>query len=179
MNKALLVGRLTRDPELRTTPAGVAVTRFTIAVSEPYTGRNGERETNFINCVAWDRQAGNISRFCHKGSMVSAEGRIQTRSYDAQDGTKRYVTEVVCDRVNFLTPKSDGSEGSANTLNNYGTNDYNGNQYSSVSSMPSNEEMAVMSNVNSMPNMDSVDLSDDPFKSFSEEVTLSSDDLPF
>ena len=143
----------------------MAVTRFTIAISEPYTNKNGERETNFINCVAWGRQADNISKYCHKGSMVSAEGRIQTRSYDGQDGNKRYVTEIVCDRVNFLTPKS-GNEG--------GTT-YNGSDYSS--SMPSNEEMAMMGD--NSPVMDSVDLSEDPFKSFSEEITLSNDDLPF
>ena len=161
MNKALLVGRLTRDPELRTTPGGMAVTRFTIAISEPFTNRNGERETNFINCTAWGRQADNISKYCHKGSLVSAEGRIQTRSYDGQDGNKRYVTEVVCDRVNFLTPKGDSN---GTPMDNYS------------SSMPSNEEMAMMGNNNQM---DSVDLSEDPFKSFGEEITLSSDDLPF
>jgi single-strand DNA-binding protein len=158
MNKALLVGRLTKDPELRTTPGGVAVTRFTIAISEPYTNKNGERETNFINCVAWGRQADNVSKYCKKGALVSAEGRIQTRSYDGQDGNKRYVTEVNCDRINFLTPKGDSQ-----------SNDY-------ASSMPSNEEMANMAPDN---NMDSVDLSEDPFKSFGEEITLSSDDLPF
>lgn len=161
MNKALLVGRLTRDPELRTTPGGMAVTRFTIAVSEPFTNRNGERETNFINCVAWGRQADNISKYCRKGVLVSAEGRIQTRSYDGQDGNKRYVTEVVCDRVNFLTPKGEGSSPVAG--------DY------APSSMPSNEEMAMMPD----NQMASVDLSEDPFKSFGEEITLSSDDLPF
>ena len=158
MNKALLVGRLTKDPELRTTPGGVAVTRFTIAISEPYTNKNGVRETNFINCVAWGRQADNVSKYCKKGALVSAEGRIQTRSYDGQDGNKRYVTEVNCDRINFLTPKGDSQ-----------SNDY-------ASSMPSNEEMANMAPDN---NMDSVDLSEDPFKSFGEEITLSSDDLPF
>lgn len=159
MNKALLVGRLTRDPELRTTPGGIAVTRFTIAISEAYTNRNGERETNFINCVAWGRQADNISKYCHKGSLVSAEGRIQTRSYDGQDGNKRYVTEVNCDRVNFLSSKGDGSNSADN----------------GEMPMPSNEEMAMMDN----NQMDSVDLSEDPFKSFGEEITLSSDDLPF
>ena len=165
MNKAILVGRLTRDPELRTTPGGMAVTRFTIAVSEPFTNRNGERETNFISCSAFGRQADNISKYCRKGSLVSAEGRIRTGSYDAQDGTKRYTTEVVCDRVNFLSSKSESSS----TPEEYNT------------SMPSNMEMA-----NSMPipdsmnnSMDSVDLSEDPFKSFGEEITLSSDDLPF
>ena len=165
MNKAILVGRLTRDPELRTTPGGMAVTRFTIAVSEPFTNRNGERETNFISCSAFGRQADNISKYCRKGSLVSAEGRIRTGSYDAQDGTKRYTTEVVCDRVNFLSSKSESG-------NNEG-------EYSP--SMPSNMDMA-----NSMPipepmdnPMNSVDLSEDPFKSFGEEITLSNDDLPF
>lgn len=165
MNKAILVGRLTRDPELRTTPSGMSITRFTIAVSEPFTNRNGERETNFISCSAFGRQADNISKYCRKGSLVSAEGRIRTGSYDAQDGTKRYTTEVVCDRVNFLSSKSESG-------NNEG-------EYSP--SMPSNMDMA-----NSMPipepmdnPMNSVDLSEDPFKSFGEEITLSNDDLPF
>lgn len=151
MNKALLVGRLTRDPELRTTPGGMAVTRFTIAISEPFTNRNGERETNFINCSAFGRQADNISKYCKKGTMVSAEGRIRTSSYDAQDGTKRYTTEVVCDRVNFLSPKGDGMNGS--------------------------QEIPDMDSGNS--NIETADLSEDPFKSFGEEITLSSDDLPF
>lgn len=157
MNKALLVGRLTKDPELRTTPGGMAVTRFTIAVSEPFTNKNGERETNFISCSAFGRQADNISKYCHKGSMVSAEGRIRTGSYDAQDGTKRYTTEVVCDRVNFLTPKGNENEaGSFET--NYEPND----------NMMGNDAP-----------METADLSEDPFKSFGEEITLSSDDLPF
>lgn len=150
MNKVLLVGRLTRDPELRTTPGGMAVTRFTIAVSEPFTNRNGERETNFISCSAFGRQADNISKYCHKGTMVSAEGRIRTGSYDAQDGTKRYTTEVVCDRVNFLSTRSAGTE---------------------ANEIPAEEIMSAP--------MDTVDLTEDPFKSFGEEITLSSDDLPF
>ena len=153
MNKVLLVGRLTRDPELRTTTSGMAVTRFTVAVSEPYTNRNGERETNFISCSAFGRQADNIAKYCHKGTMVSAEGRIRTGSYDAQDGTKRYTTDVLCDRVNFLTPK--GGEGSK-------TDDIDQNMI---------DDMAA--------SMETADLSEDPFKNFGDEITLSSDDLPF
>ncbi len=153
MNKALLVGRLTRDPELRTTPGGMAVTRFTIAVSEPFTNKNGERETNFISCSAFGRQADNISKYCHKGSLVSAEGRIRTGSYDAQDGTKRYTTEVVCDRVNFLSSKGDTNT-DAQVRDDY---------------MPEANDAPV----------ETADLSEDPFKSFGEEITLSSDDLPF
>ena len=162
MNKVLLVGRLTRDPELRTTPSGMAVTRFTIAVSQNFVGKNGERGTDFINCSAWGRQADNISKYCHKGTLVSAEGRIRTSSYDAQDGTKRYTTEVVCDTVNFLSPKN-SSEGS--TSSSYQNN-----------SMPTNEEANL--DIPDM-NLETTDLTEDPFKSFGEEITLSSDDLPF
>ncbi|MBE6156686.1 MAG: single-stranded DNA-binding protein [Firmicutes bacterium] len=155
MNKVLLVGRLTRDPELRTTPSGMAVTRFTIAVSQNFTNKNGERGADFINCSAWGRQADNISKYCHKGSLVSAEGRIRTSSYDAQDGTKRYTTEVVCDTVNFLSSRSGSSESSSRDEFIPDTNDMPG-----------------------MP-METADLTEDPFKSFGEEITLSSDDLPF
>ncbi len=157
MNKVLLVGRLTRDPELRTTPSGMAVTRFTIAVSQNFTNKNGERGADFINCSAWGRQADNISKYCHKGSLVSAEGRIRTGSYDAQDGTKRYTTEVVCDTVNFLSSK--------NNTDGIGTN-------REASPMPNDDVIPDM-------NLESADLTEDPFKSFGEEITLSSDDLPF
>ena len=102
MNKAIIIGRLTRDPEMRTTTSGTNSTTFTVAVSRNYANANGERETDFINCVAWRKQAENIAKYCTKGSQVAVEGRIQTRSYDAQDGTKRYVTEIIADNVTFL-----------------------------------------------------------------------------
>ena len=89
MNKVVLIGRLTRDPELRTIANGTATTSFSIAVNRPFTNQNGERDADFINIVAWRRQAENIAKYCTKGSQVCVEGRIQTRSYDAQDGTKR------------------------------------------------------------------------------------------
>ncbi len=157
MNRAMLVVRLTRDPELRTTQTGMNVARFTIAVSQPFTNKNGERGADFINCSAWGKQAENISKYCHKGSLVSAEGRIRTSSYDAQDGTKRYVTEVVCDSVTFLSSKSDSA-----------------NQNGGFSS-----EEASFNAEGAMNSMETTDLSEDPFKSFGEEITLSSDDLPF
>lgn len=102
MNKAIIIGRLTRDPEMRTTGSGINSTSFTVAVSRNYANQNGERETDFINCVAWRKQAENIAKYCTKGTQVAVEGRIQTRSYDAQDGTKRYVTEIIADNVTFL-----------------------------------------------------------------------------
>ena len=105
MNKAIIIGRLTRDPEMRTTTGGTNSTTFTVAVSRTYTDANGERGTDFLNCVAWRKQAENIAKYCTKGSQVAVEGRIQTRSYDAQDGTKRYVTEIIADNVTFLGGK--------------------------------------------------------------------------
>ncbi len=119
MNKAIIIGRLTKDPEMRTTTSGVNSTTFTVAVSRNYTGANGERETDFLNCVAWRKQAENIAKYCTKGTQVAVEGRIQTRSYDAQDGTKRYVTEIIADNVTFLSTK--GGTGSAD--NNFVGND--------------------------------------------------------
>ena len=109
MNKVILIGRLTRDPEMRTTTSGNNATSFTVAVSRTYTSSTGERETDFINCVAWRKQAENIAKYCTKGSQVAVEGRIQTRSYDAQDGTKRYVTEVLADSVTFLGSRNGSS----------------------------------------------------------------------
>ncbi len=113
MNKAIIIGRLTRDPEMRTTGSGINSTSFTVAVSRNYANQNGERETDFINCVAWRKQAENISKYCTKGTQVAVEGRIQTRSYDAQDGTKRYVTEIIADNVTFLG-RSNGAAGENN-----------------------------------------------------------------
>ena len=112
MNKVILIGRLSRDPEMRTTGSGTAVTRFTVAVSRPFQNPNGERQTDFINCIAWRRQAENIAKFCTKGSQVAVEGRIQTGSYDAQDGTKRYTTDIICDNVTFLGSRNSDSASS-------------------------------------------------------------------
>ncbi len=156
MNKVLLVGRLTRDPELRTTPGGMAVTRFSLAISQNFVNKNGERGVDFINCSAWGRQADNISKYCKKGTLVSAEGRIRTSSYNAQDGSKRYVTEVVCDTVNFLSRNN--SDGQSD------------NHYQSPE-----EDLSTIP----VEPMETADLTEDPFKSFGEEITLSSDDLPF
>src|SRR5690625_144114 len=102
MNRAVLVGRLTRDPDLRYTPNGVAVANFTLAVNRPFTNQQGERDADFINCVVWRRQAENLANYMKKGSMVGVDGRIQTRTYEDQDGKTVYVTEVVADNVHFL-----------------------------------------------------------------------------
>ena len=160
MNKVILIGRLTKDPELRTTPNGISNATFSIAVQRNFANQNGEREADFLNCVAWRRQAENISKYCNKGTQVAVEGRIQTRNYDAQDGTKRYITEIVCDHVTFL-----GSKGTSG-----------GNTYNQIDAPAS----APIDNA-SIPEQDvpSTSVEEDPFKDFGDEIVLSDDDLPF
>lgn len=109
MNKAILVGNLTRDPETRTTGSGVAVTTFTVACQRRFANQQGVREADFINVVTWRQLAELCGRYLSKGRRVGVVGSIQTRSYDAQDGTKRYVTEVVADEVEFLSSRDDGA----------------------------------------------------------------------
>ncbi len=150
MNNVCLVGRLTRDPELRTTGTGISTTTFSLAV-DGRPSANGEPHTDFINIVVWRNQAENVCKYCSKGSMVAVIGRITSRSYDAQDGTKRYVTEVVADNVRFLSSKGASADNSVN---------YNMNNAGESSSTPAN-------------------LEEDPFKDFGSEVVLSDDDLPF
>ena len=108
MNKAILIGNLTRDPESRTTPSGAVVTTFTLAINRRFANANGVREADFINIVTWRQTAELCARYLAKGRKVCVVGQIQSRSYDAQDGTKRYVTEVVADEVEFLGSREDG-----------------------------------------------------------------------
>ncbi len=111
INRTVLVGRLTKDPEVRYTSSNIAYARFTLAVNRTFAAQNGEREADFIQCITWRRQAENLARFVRKGSLVGVEGRIQTGSYDDKDGIRKYTTDVVCDSVQFLEPKNqDGPE---------------------------------------------------------------------
>ena len=111
MNKAILIGNLARDPETRNTPSGVSCTTFTVACNRRFVNQQGVREADFINCVAWRQNADFVARYLTKGSKVAVEGSIQTRSYDAQDGTKRYVTEIIADNVEFLGSRDDAARG--------------------------------------------------------------------
>ena len=102
MNKVVLIGRLTKDPELRFTPGnGAAVATFTLAVDRRFS-KDGQREADFIPIVVWGKQAESTANYMTKGNLVAVSGRIQTRSYEAKDGTRRYVTEVIADEVKFL-----------------------------------------------------------------------------
>ena len=106
INRVVLVGRLTKDPELKYTPSGVAMARFTLAVNRTFKDASGEQQADFINCVVWRKQAENTANYLKKGSLAGVEGRIQTGSYEGQDGKRVYTTDVVADSVQFLEPKN-------------------------------------------------------------------------
>jgi single-strand DNA-binding protein len=110
LNKVVLIGRLTKDPENRSTQSGTSVTTFTLAVDRNYTNQSGEREADFLPVVTFKGLADSCYRYLEKGRLVAVSGRIQTRSYDGSDGKKRYVTEIIADEVNFLERKQDGQQ---------------------------------------------------------------------
>ena len=147
MNRVCLVGRLTAKPELRYTGSNVPYTRFSLAVNRTFNNANGEREADFINIVVWRRQAENVANYLDKGSRVSVEGRIQTGSYNAQDGSKRYTTDVVADNIQFLDTRRQ-----AEARNKTTPYDYN----DAPASAPMND----------------VDIADDPFADFGDNVSI-------
>ena len=106
MNKVILIGNLTKDPELTETPSGVAVCRFSIAVTRDFTNADGNRETDFFNITVWRTRAENCGRYLKKGNKVGIVGTLQNRTYEDKDGIKRYVTDIIANEVEFLTPKS-------------------------------------------------------------------------
>ena len=164
MNKVILIGRLTKDPELRYTGSNRAVTQITVAVNRTFTNQNGEREADFINVVIWDKQAENVAKYLTKGRLVAVEGRIQTRNYDNNEGKKVYVTEVVALSVQFLESK--GSNTNVNNSSNPFDNMVDTpNTYAPIDE-PSKQN-------------ETVDVSKDPFESFGQSIDLSDDELPF
>jgi single-strand DNA-binding protein len=116
LNRIVLIGRLTKDPELRYTPNGKAVAGFTLAVDRPFKNSQGEREADFISIVVWGTQAEHCANYLSKGKLAAVDGRLQIRNYDDKDGQRRWVTEVIADNVRFLSPKEGGggSEGTGN-----------------------------------------------------------------
>lgn len=110
INRVILVGRLTKDPEYRQTPKGVSVATFTLAVNRPFTNSQGEREADFINVVVFRQQAENVRKYLSKGSLAGVDGRIQSRNYENNEGRRVFVTEVVADNVQFLEPKNSNQQ---------------------------------------------------------------------
>lgn len=144
MNKTIIIGNLTKDVETRTTQNGKTTSNFTVAVQRNYKNGDGEREADFIPVVAWGTTAEICSKYLDKGKKVAVSGRIQTRSYDAQDGSKRYVTELVADEVQLLTPQSTDS----NSNSSQKPNTKNNNQQNSSRPKPNEyEPMADMSEI--------------------------------
>ena len=161
MNKALLIGRLTKDPELRATSTGRKVCQFSIAVNRNFTNANGEREADFINCVVWDKQAENLVKYQKKGNQIAVDGRIQTRNYEDKDGKRVYVTEILANNISFLDSKG----------TNTSSNDFN-----SLSEPPREDSVSSSSNMN---NMETVSVDKDPFEAFGDSIEISDNDLPF
>jgi single-strand DNA-binding protein len=157
LNRVVLVGRLTKDPDLRYTPNGVAVANFTVAVNRPFSNQQGNREADFINCVIWRRPAENLANFMKKGGLIGVDGRIQTRSYEGQDGKMVYITEVVADSVQFLESK--GSSQGRSGQDSYSP--------------------GFQQDQNQNPNHNQNQFDDDPFKDNGEPIDISDDDLPF
>ncbi|WP_391118721.1 single-stranded DNA-binding protein [Psychrobacillus sp. L3] len=168
INRVVLVGRLTKDPELRYTPSGVAMARFTLAVNRTFSNQQGEREADFINCVVWRKQAENTANFLKKGSLAGVEGRIQTGSYEGQDGKRVYTTDVVADSVQFLEPRSSSGERSQGGQPTGG-----GQQQQQQNSFPTYQQNQPMN----QQNYTRVD--EDPFANSSGPIEVSDDDLPF
>lgn len=160
LNRVVLVGRLTRDPELRFTPNGVAVANFTLAVNRPFSNQQGEREADFINCVVWRKPAENVANFLKKGSLAGVDGRVQTRSYDNNEGRRVFVTEVVAESVQFLEPRNSQNQSSGN---NPGFD-----QYGAGSQGSGNQTGGSRSN----------GYDNDPFSN-DGSIDISDDDLPF
>lgn len=156
INNSVLVGRLTKDPDLRYTSSGSAVATFTLAVNRNFTNANGNREADYINCVIWRKPAENFANMTHKGSLVGIVGRIQTRSYDNQQGQRVYVTEVVCENFQLLESKN--------------ASETRSNQPSSPQDNPQGD------NTQSQPDFER---NSDPFGGSGSTIDISDDDLPF
>ena len=158
INRVVLVGRLTRDPELRYTQGGAAVANFTVAVNRTFKNAQGEREADFINCIIWRKAAENFANFANKGSLVGIEGRIQTSSYENQQGQRVYTTDVNVDNFSLLDSRAESEQRKSNN---------NSNQSSGQYANSNNKQ----SNNNSSNN-------DDPFAE-GKQIDISDDSLPF
>lgn len=193
INRVVLIGRLTRDVELRYTNSGAAVASFTVAVNRQFTNAQGEREADFISCVIWRKAAENFANFTRKGSLVGVEGRLQSRSYENQQGQRVYVTEVVVDNFSLLESRSttqqrdngtdNGNQYSGgNNSQNYNQNQgYNQNQNSSNSTPPTpkNNNASMQNNSNKAGNSNNQPDTQDPFADNGQQIDISDDDLPF
>ncbi|WP_168123286.1 single-stranded DNA-binding protein [Paenibacillus sp. HB172176] len=175
LNRVILIGRLTRDPELRYTPAGVAVTQFTLAVDRPFTTGSGEREADFIPIVTWRQLAETCANYLKKGRLTAVEGRIQVRNYENNEGKRVYVTEVIADNVRFLESNRDSGSSPSSREEFGGGNSGNSGGYGGGSGN-SNGGGGYGGN---RSNQNSRHDNSDPFKDDGRPIDISEDDLPF
>ncbi|MGN7332986.1 single-stranded DNA-binding protein SsbA [Bacillus altitudinis] len=179
LNRVVLVGRLTKDPELRYTPNGAAVATFTLAVNRTFTNQSGEREADFINCVTWRRQAENVANFLKKGNLAGVDGRLQTRNYENQQGQRVFVTEVQAESVQFLEPKSGGAgSGGYSGGGNSGGQYYGGSQ-NDQNPFGNEPSQNPYGNQNNQNRNQGNSFNDDPFANDGKPIDISDDDLPF
>jgi single-strand DNA-binding protein len=172
LNRVILIGRLTRDPELRYTPSGVAVTQFTLAVDRPFSNQqNQQREADFLNIVTWRQLAETCANYLRKGRLTAVEGRIQVRNYDNNEGKRVYVTEIIADNVRFLESGNNAGGGTGGSTSREdappveGGRPYGGN---SSGGNGGNRNNGGNSRDNS-----------DPFADDGKPIDISDDDLPF
>ncbi|MCC4383748.1 single-stranded DNA-binding protein [Limosilactobacillus reuteri] len=166
LNRAILTGRLTRDPELRYTTSGTAVVQATIAVDRQFKNQQGEREADFINLVIWRKAAENFANFTHKGSLVGIDGRIQTRTYENKQGQRVYVTEINVDSFSLLEPRQENNQ---QPNNNYSSQAPNNNARNATSNSPRQNQNA-QSNYGNQNN---------DFDNGGQSIDLADDELPF
>jgi single-strand DNA-binding protein len=188
LNRVVLVGRLTRDPDLRYTPNGVAVANFTVAVNRPFKNQQGENEADFISCVVWRKTAENLANYMKKGSMIGVDGRVQTRSYDGQDGKKVYVTEVQAENIQFLESKGSSGQQGGNQGYNQG---YNQNQNQNYQQQNYQQQAPPAQQVQQQHQQPSQPMDQqqrqpaqqqqeaNPFENEGKKIDISDDDLPF
>ncbi len=163
INNVVLVGRMTRDAELRYTPSNQAVATFTLAVNRNFKNQNGEREADFINCVIWRQQAENLANWAKKGTLVGVTGRIQTRNYENQQGQRVYVTEVVADNFQILESRATREGQSGGSYNGEFNNNssFGGSSNGGFSSQPSQQTSNFGRDESPFGNSNPMDISDD------------------
>ncbi|KRN89317.1 single-stranded DNA-binding protein [Ligilactobacillus ceti] len=183
INRATLVGRLTRDPDLRYTQSGIAVATFTLAVNRQFKNQNGEREADFINCVIWRKAAENFANFTHKGSLIGVDGRIQTRNYENQQGQRVYVTEVAVDSFSLLESRSEAERYRQSNPAGGATPNYQSDNNPYGAQMNSNaQSTGFTGNVSAGQNTEQTmgdNNAPDPFANSGQQIDISDDDLPF
>src|SRR5699024_1763467 len=169
LNRVVIVGRLTRDPDLRYTPNGIAVANFNVAANRPYKNQQGEQEADFINCVIWRKPAENLATYMKKGSLIGVDGRIQTRSYENQEGKMVYVTEVLAESVQFLESRNASQQsGYDNSGGNYGGQQGYQQKQPAQSHTPNYNQQQSQGQQGSSP-----------FEQGGQKIDISDDDLPF